>query len=227
MPDSTVGFSPIRVQGAASRGGASLMLGSSVVMLLFILSLILVEQMQPWQGLVFVGAGLGMFAGWAKLSEPEYFLQFDSDGVRYQHRRGSWLLPWDSFLYSGIPQFNQQSLGFIGFNVTDYDGFLQHLPLRLAVRIMTEQRALYIEAVRQGCAGGQCASEMLAEVANFSTKHMQYNGIKAAFAHRMQRLSNATGFDVFIPVSFNETEAQQLCRQINQTRLQLTQNTAT
>ncbi|MDP5192081.1 DUF2982 domain-containing protein [Rheinheimera baltica] len=51
--------------------------------------------------------------------------------------------------------------------------------------------------------------------------------MKAAFAHRMQRLSNATGFDVFIPVSFNETEAQQLCRQINQTRLQLTQNTAT
>lgn len=217
----------VKIQGAESRGGASLMLISAAILLVLLLSLQWLEQLAVWHALAIVAAGLGVFAGWAKLAQPKYFLQYDKAGVRYQHRHGSWLLPWHGFLYSGIPQYNQQGMAFIAFRLTDYDSFLQQLPPRLAVRIMTEQRPLYIAAVRQGCSDGQCASELLAEGDNFSTKRQQYNGIKAAFAWRMQRLNSQTGFDVFIPVSLAEHDAEQLCRQINQARLQLIQNTVT
>ena len=217
----------VKIQGADSRGGAYLMLISATVLVGLLVSLVWAERLAVWHALGIITAGLGVFAGWAKLAQPKYFLQYDSEGVRYQHRHGSWLLPWHSFLYSGIPQYNQQGMAFIAFRLTDYDGFLQQLPPRLAVRIMTEQRALYIAAVRQGCSDGQCASELLAEGDNFSTARQQYNGIKAAFAWRMQRLNRQTGFDVFIEISLPEAEAEQLCRQINQTRLQLIQNTVT
>jgi hypothetical protein len=180
-----------------------------------------------WHGLALVGAGMGVFAGWAKLAEPQFFLQYDAAGVSYQHRHGSWTLPWQSFLYSGVPQYDEHGLGYIGFKVTDYDRFLQQLPLRLAVRIMSEQRALYLTAVRQGCSRGQCASDLLADGGHFNTAKQQYSGIKAAFAHRMKQLSAQTGFELFVPVSLTETEGQRLCQQINQARLECIQNTVT
>lgn len=218
---------PVSIQAPVSRGGAHLMLGSAAVLLIIIINIVWSGQLGLWHGLALVMAGLGVYAGWAKLAEPQYFLQYDALGVHYQHRHGVWLLPWNSFLYSGVPQFNEHGLGYIGFKVTDYDSFLQHLPLRLAVRIMSEQRALFIELVRQGCSSGQCASELLVEGESFATARQQYNGIKAAFAHRMQRLASQTGFDLFIPVTMSEDEAKQLCQQINQARLQLIQNTVT
>lgn len=216
-----------QIQGRTSRGGAVLISGSAAVLLLLLLSLLWTEHVNVVHALAFVMAALGIFAGWAKLSEPPYFLQYDETGLRYFHRRGSWFLPWSSFLYSGVPQLEQKKLGYIAFKLTDYDVFLQDLPLRLAVRIMTEQRALYVEAIRQGCNNGQCASELLAEGDKFSTANRQYNGIKAAFAYRMQRLADTLRFDIFVPVELSEADALKLCKQINHARLQCIQNTAT
>ena len=211
---------PIQLEGSNSRGGAVLMLSSSVVLLLLVLSLLLSEQLQWYQAVLFVITLLALFAGWAKLSEPRFFLQCDELGIRYLHRRGSWLLPWHSVLYCAVPQSNEQSLSFIAFKLRHYDVFLQQLPLRLAVRIMTEQRALYVEAVRQSCSSGTCASELLAEQEHFNTGRAQYNGIKAAFAHRMQRLAATIGFELYVPITLAEDEAKQVCRKINQLRLQ-------
>lgn len=218
---------PVRIQGAASRGGAAVLLASLGLLLLLLISLFWVEQLVLWQALALVLVGLGIFAGWAKLAEPQFYLQYDMQGVRYLHRHGSWILPWHAFLYTGVPQYNGQALGYLGFKVTDYDSFLQQLPLRLAVRIMTEQRALYIEAVRQGCTSGQCATELLTEHGQFDTATQRYTGIKAAFASRMAQLTAQTGFGLFVPVSLTPEQTQQLCLQINQARLQLIQNTVT
>lgn len=218
---------PIQLEGSSSRGGAALILCSSAVLILLMLSLLWTEQVKFLHALAFVMALLGMFAGWAKLSEPRYYLQLDSEGIRYFHRRGSWLLPWHCMLYSGVPQSGETSLSYVAFKLTDYDAFLQQLPLRLAVRIMTEQRALYLEAIRQGCSSGGCASELMVETDKFSTRNTDYNGIKAAFGNRMQRLADNMGFEVYVPVTLTQEAAEQLCREINQTRLQCIQNTAT
>ncbi|GAB58122.1 DUF2982 domain-containing protein [Rheinheimera nanhaiensis] len=226
-PEGQNSTGSVQIPQAASRGGAALLLLSAAVLLLALVSIIGMKQLAGWQAVLLLMAGLGIYAGWAKLAEPQYFLHYDANGVSYLHRHGSWHLPWHSFLYSGVPQLNQQSLAYIGFRLTDYDGFLQPLPLRLAVRLMTEQRELYLAAIRQGCSTGQCAGELLAEGSYFTTSKQQYNGVKAAFGWRMQQLNRQTGFDVFVPVSLTETEAAELCRQINQARLQLIQNTVT
>ncbi len=218
---------PVQMQNEASKGGAKLLLGSSVVMLLLCMGTVGLEQLSWWYAVLLIGCAMGIFAGWAKLAEPKYFLQFDDEGVRFFHRLGSWHLPWQSFLYSGIPQLNGQNMAFIAFKLNDYDTLLKNLPLRLAVRLMTEQRPLYLEAVRLGCAQGQCATELLSEKEHFDTATQRFHGITAAFGWRMQRLAAATGFEVFVPVSLSDAETQQLCRQINQCRLQLIRNTVT
>lgn len=217
----------LQVQSVQSRGGAVLLLLSAGILLLLLLSVAYLDEFAVWQGLVLVVCGIGMVAGWAKLAEPRYFLQTSQMGITYSHRLGYWQLSWQGFLYSGVAHNQQQALGYIGFKVTDVDAFLQQLPLRLAVRLMTEQRALYVEAVRQQCDSGQCISDLMAETDAFVTAKQRYTGIKAAFAYRMLHVARLTGFELLIPVSMTPQQAQQLCKQINQLRQQLIQNTVT
>lgn len=218
----------IQIRSPATTGGARLILISAALLLLFLLfSVLLAERITFIHGILFMLCLLGVFTGWAKLAEPLYFLECDEQGVRYHHRYGSWLLPWQGFLYSAVPALGEKQVGYIGFRVTDYDAFLESLPLRLAVRIMTEQQSLFFEAVRQGCSSGQCAGELLATSDQFRTKKQRYDGIKALFAHRMQKFSSVTGYDVFVPVAFNAEESNRICQLLNRTRLQLIQNTVT
>ena len=59
-------MSPVKVQGAASRGGAAVLLCSAAVAIILLISLSWVEQLQLWHALGLIGAGLGMFSGWAR-----------------------------------------------------------------------------------------------------------------------------------------------------------------
>ncbi|KKO48794.1 hypothetical protein VT06_09775 [Arsukibacterium sp. MJ3] len=219
---------PIIVSQTSHQGGARLLLagvGSFVGLLLF--TVLFAEQFSLWLALAYIAAAMAVFLGLAKLAEPRHFLKCDEQGVHYYHRFGNWLLPWESFKYCAVPQLEQQELSFIGFKVTDYDAILQPLRLRFAVRLMTEQRPLFLSAVKQSCASGQCATELLAEKDTYDTAHFHYNGIKAVYAQRMRRLAQASGFELFVTSSLTEEQTSALCQQINQRRLQMIQKTAT
>ncbi|WP_214000674.1 DUF2982 domain-containing protein [Arsukibacterium sp.] len=219
---------PILVSQTSHQGGARLLLsGAGALLGLVLFTVLFAGQFNLWLALAYIAAVMAIFLGFAKLAEPRHFLKCDEQGVHYHHRYGSWLLPWSSFMYCAVPQLEQQDLSFIGFKVTNYDAVLQPLRLRLAVRLMTEQRPLFISAVKQGCTTGQCASELLAEKDTFATENQQYTGIKAVFGQRMQRLAQASGFDLFVPSSLSAEQTTALCQQINKARLQIIQNTAT
>lgn len=219
---------PILVSQSSHQGGARLLLsGTGAFLGLVVFTVLFAGQFSLWLALAYIAALMAVFLGFAKLAEPRYFLRCDEQGVHYYHRYGSWLLPWSSFMYCAVPQLEQQDLSFIGFKVTNYDAILQTLGLRLAVRLMTEQRPLFISAVKQSCATGQCASELLAEKDIFATENQHYSGIKAVFGQRMQRLAQASGFELFVPSSLTAEQTAELCQQINKARLQIIQNTAT
>ncbi|SNY46391.1 Protein of unknown function [Arsukibacterium tuosuense] len=219
---------PILVSQTSHQGGARLLLsGAGALLGLVLFTVLFAGQFSLWLAIAYIAAAMAIFLGFAKLAEPRHFLKCDEQGVHYYHRYGSWLLPWNSFMYCAVPQLEQHDLSFIGFKVTDYDAVLQPLRLRLAVRLMTEQRPLFISAVKQGCATGQCASELLAEKDTFATENQQYSGIKAVFGQRMLRLAQASGFDLFVPSSLTAEQTSALCQQINRARLQIIQNTAT
>ncbi|GHG63911.1 hypothetical protein GCM10010919_10050 [Alishewanella longhuensis] len=208
--------------GSASSGGARLLLTSLAVLVILLLYTIIFAETFGWLlAIAYISCFMAAFIGWAKLAEPRFSLVCDDDGVHYHHRTGSWLLPWHAFTYSAVPNFAGQDLAFIGFKITQFDVILQNIPLRLAVRIMTEQRPLYFEAIKQGCAGGQCATELLKEKDRFATAQFQYDGVKAIFAQRMQRLGELCGFELLVPINTKTADAHDWCQQIN--RLRLTQ----
>lgn len=213
-------MSKLAFSGSASSGGAYLLLCSCGTLLLLLgYTIVLAETFSWLLAIAYIGCFMGAFIGWAKLAEPRYSVVCDELGVHYHHRTGSWLLPWRAFSYSAVPSIDGQDLAFIGFKVTDYDAILSKLPLRLAVRIMTEQRPLFLEAIKQSCETGQCASELLREKDSFKTALQQYNGVRAIFAHRMQRLGAVSGFELMVPVNANAAIVKEWCQQINRLRL--------
>ncbi len=206
--------------GSASSGGARLLLSSLAVLLLLLLyTLLFASQFSWWLGIAYMASLLAAFLGWAKLAEPKYSLELDEYGIRYCHRAGSCRLDFSAFAYCAVPELDGKPLAFIGFKITDFDALLQQLPLRLAVRMMTEQRPLYLEAIRQSCASGQCATELLKEKDFFNSGKQRYGGVRAAFAQRMQRLAEACGFEFMVPVNVPAEVAQQWCQAINKQRL--------
>lgn len=213
-------MSALAFSGSASSGGARLLLGSLLSLILLLLyTALLADTFSALLAIAYIAALLGLFLGWAKLAEPKYSLVCNPEGIRYQHRQGSWCLPWSAFSYCAVPSIEGRELAYIGFKVTDVDAVLQTMPVRLAVKIMTEQRALYLEAIRQTCSDGQCATELLREKDQFKTRNAIYDGVKAVFAQRMLRLSEATGLELMVPVNVTPDLAHQWCQAINKQRL--------
>lgn len=206
----------------SAKGGIPLLLSSAVMFLLFILLLALWPDLTSSQGwvLLFLLLFAGLFLGYAKVTEPFYAIELCAQGVQYHHRRGSWMLPWHAFRYARVAELTGKGeLGYVGFKVTDYDSFLQQLPLRLAVKLLMEQRHLLLAALASDCPDGTCASSMLAQHTEFKTSKAYYHGVRAMFAGRMQVLSVLLGAELFIPTTVLPVDAAEFCRTVNKSRL--------
>lgn len=213
----------------STRGGGVLLLSSGIVLLLACLSMALFADVAPAQAWVILFLLLLITAavGYYKLTEPLYLLELNDQGVLYHHRYGNWLLPWDAFSHVRVVELiGQGPLPFVGFKVTDIDKFLTHLPLRLAVKLLVEQRHLFISALRYNCATGQCPSQFMQEMGAFQSKQHLYTGVQAMFAHRMQGCSELFGLELFIPTQGLPMPVDEFCRQVNQRRLLFIQQTS-
>ncbi|OBP14681.1 hypothetical protein A5320_13175 [Rheinheimera sp. SA_1] len=206
----------------SGQGGGALMLSSAIVLILLVLLLAISPDLTSMQGWVvlFLLLLLAIFVGYSKITEPYYAVELNTQGVCYHHRRGSWLLPWQAFAFASVPQLaGGGELSYVGFKVTNYPGFLQHLPLRLAVKLLTEQRHLLIVALRRNCPDGTCPSEMLLESTDLHIDNIRYHGVLAMFAHRMRHLSGLLGAELFIPADSLAITPAEFCRMVNQSRL--------
>lgn len=214
----------------SARGGIPLLISSAAVLLLLMLLLALAPELTSSTGwvLLFLLLSAGIFLGYAKSTEPFYAVELCAEGVRYHHRRGSWLLPWQAFLYARVAELTGKGeTAYVGFKVTDYDSFLQQLPPRLAVKLLMEQRHLLLAALASDCPDGTCASSMLAHHTEFNTGKTRYYGVQAMFAGRMQHLAMLLGTELFIPTTVLPVEAAEFCRTVNQSRLIYLKKTAT
>ncbi|WP_306519114.1 DUF2982 domain-containing protein [Rheinheimera sp.] len=214
----------------SAKGGIALLLSATLVLLFFILLLSVAPDLTTTPGwlVLFLLLIAGIFVGYAKITEPFYAVELCPQGIRYHHRRGSWLLAWTCLSHVSVPTLaGQGELAYVGFKVTDYDQFLATLPLRLAVKLLVEQRHLLLAALRQNCPSGTCASTMLVEHTEFNSKKCRYSGVQAMFAHRMQHLSQLLGAELFIPVQVLPVDATEFCRTVNQSRLIYLKKTAT
>ncbi len=210
------------------QGGGALLLSSALVFVVLVLLLAIAPQLTSMQGwvLLFLLLVLAIFVGYSKMTEPYYVVELNTLGVYYHHRRGSWLLPWQAFSFASVPTLTRVGeLSFVSFKVTDYPSFLANLPLRLAVKLLIEQRPLLIAALRQNCPTGTCPSEMILDTADFHVGERRYHGVLAMFAHRMRHFSQLLDAELFIPAECLPVAPAHFCRVVNQSRLIYMNNT--
>lgn len=199
-----------------------LLVSSGLVFVVLVLLLAISPELTSMQGwvLLFLLLLLTFFVGYSKMTEPYYAVEFNANGVCYHHRRGSWLLPWQAFSFARVPELaTVGELNFVSFKVTNYPDFLAHLPLRLAVKLLVEQRHLLIAALRQNCPSGTCPSEMILESTDVHIGTIRYHGVLAMFVHRMRHLSVLLGAELFIPTDCLPVTPAEFCRMVNQSRL--------
>lgn len=198
------------------------MISAALVVLVLLLCYQLMPEVAPTQAwvLLLILAGVTFWVGCRKLSSPVVCLEADSQSMWYIHSVGRYQLMWSDVAAIGQASLDGLDARYIGIRLTQYDGFLSRLPLRLAVRLLIEQRHLLMIALRHQCPTGQCPTDLLIETGDFSTVSQTYRGVQAMFAHRMKNLRQAWNYDLFIPIDFMDWQASQICLYLNQKRLQ-------
>lgn len=212
----------LKVYTASSKGGAVLIISASVVIVLLLLFYQLMPELAPTQAwvLLLILAGVTLWVGCRKLSSPVVCLEADQQAMWYIHSVGRYQLAWSDIAAIGQASLDGVDARYIGIRLKHYDVFLSHLPLRLAVRLLIEQRHLLMIGLRHQCPTGQCPTDLLIETGDFSTAQQTFRGVQAMFAHRMKNLRQAWNYDLFIPIDFIDWQAPQICLYLNQKRLQ-------
>lgn len=219
----------LRFRAATAKGGVKTLLVSSGALLLWLLFLLVMPDLlhsSAWVVLL-ICCLLGVFAGYAKLTEPFYVVELDQQGFSYVHHKGRWFIPWHGFSFLAVPELAGKEIAYIGVKLRYYEQFLDQLQPRLAVHLMVEQRHLLMAALGSNCPSGTCPTDLMVEVGEFKSTTRTYKGAIAMFAHRMQLLRQLIGFDLFIPMSAIGSEPAEFCRKVNQIRLQCLDNTVT
>ncbi|WP_323902725.1 DUF2982 domain-containing protein [Aeromonas hydrophila] len=219
----------LHVKPMVRKNGLTLVLLGIIVTIAMIFILFLFGE-QPLIPLVSgLLAGLMMiFIGSLKLIEPHFSLSLCHDCLQYHHKYGGWILKWRNIQRIDQPRihlgWDLVPLPYIGLKIKDYDDFLTLITPRLAVRLLTEQRSVLLQALRSeqpACSGGGCAcsfqGEGLLEESHFrSPSGQRYEGVIAMLANRMTRLRELLGYDLLVPDNSLDRDPVEFVRLLHQ-----------
>lgn len=212
----------LQVRAASARGGAALMISAVIALMSTLVLYKVFPELAPSQVwvILFLLQGVALYVGARKLIAPVICLEASEQGFTYIHAVGEYHIPWQQISRIGMATIDGRDSGYIGIRLQDYQQFLQQMPLRLAVRLLVEQRELLLVGMRHNCPSGQCPSDMLIETGDFQVPNQTFRGVQAMFAHRMQHLRTLWSYDLFILADFLDWQPVQLCLYLNQKRLQ-------
>lgn len=192
-------------------GGVALVLGSMVMLWLPV-------ELRLAGIFIISGSLVAMLIGWFKLREPEHSLQLTKSAIKYHHRSGQWQIKWENIARIDVPrvqrELQHQSLTMVGIRIHDYDDFLQQISPRLMSNILMEQRALLIQTFKdqykEGTKSINDYGDYLVEDTEYTSENGQkYTGLQAMFAHRMNRLREGLGYDLYINAAELDRSAEE------------------
>jgi len=198
-------FESIDIRPITKRNGFTLSL-AGVLGIAF--SLMLMTQLAAhYQLLTIFSLSLSvmaLFIGWFKIRQPGTSVRLTKREVCYKHHKGAWSLPWSNIQRMGIPVIREgvdfTELPFVAFKIKDYETLLENISPRFATSLLMQQRALLL--YEESCQSGLCYSEALLEDDIYkSPSGKVYKGIQGMFAHRMSRLRQILGYDLYIDKS--------------------------
>ncbi len=205
----------IRIKAIASRNGLTTLVFSGGCLCIFLLWLKIKD------GPVFIAEyflllvfGIGVLLGFLKVREPDFSFELTEDSLSHFHKYGRWQIAWENIQRVDIPTimkgFERQDLSYIGIKLKVVEPFLDKLAPRLAVRMVMEQQALFVQLLKTEAEPDVDHSDHIFNISDFrSASGKIYYGTSAMYAHRMMLFRKLTGFDILLPVSSIDREPRQ------------------
>lgn len=212
------------VRPLAKRNGLVFCLaGVGIIVLALLMRLTAIDL--PWQvwAIVLAFSGFLLLLGVAKITEPEVSLLITPSDIRYLHRRGTWRVDWDNIVRFDVPRVHRgldlEDLPYVGIRIENEDLFLAEVSPRLAVHLVNEQRHLLTMALRREQPElGDYSDYFDIPTRYVSRQGIEYNGIKAMFATRMQQLRQLLGYDIYISESALDRPLDEFCSHLRELR---------
>lgn len=142
-------------------------------------------------------------AGHILAGEPEHSLELNESGLRFNHKRGSFFVEWSNIQRVDIPSVfhfpESKNLNYIGIKLKEPLAHYESIPLRLASRILMEQRELQVMLAKEACSSGSCDLSKLTDQIEWQDKSgMRLAGLIAMYASRGEVSNQFLGFHIFI-----------------------------
>lgn len=218
---------PIEI-ASTDRQNADLFVGFGLVLILvnFAFHMVLLERMAIANMFLYCFAGAMLLLGYLKQSEPHLKFRLTEVGIEYYHRQMVLQLPWENIKRIGQPQQDRLTGGaeydYIGIQFKDVELFYDNFPLRLASKLLTQQRQLWLAVAGTGCATGQCVPEdFIDSVETKLPNGRVYKGLVAMFVHRCETLNQHLGYHLYLPLGGVEYSSVKLLNLLQETKNQV------
>lgn len=142
-----------------------------------------------------------ILVGVVKLLEPDISLYLTPDKIIFNHRYGHWQLTWQDIQniqpVSEVIGLDREALPYIGIRLVHIDKIAKNISIRLANRLIHQQKGLIVYSVLH-----QLMTFEQAQI-NFDpfvlSNGESIKGPIAAFLHQSEQLSAAFGYHLFLP----------------------------
>lgn len=188
---------------AKKNGLTSLFIGVAALMLAILMFKLLPDNFRLLAIFTTSAAIIALLLGYLKTREPEHSLAISKENIDYQHRNGSWKLDWTNVQRIDVPTITagleQHQLSLVGIRLKEYGPILKNISPRLMTHLLMEQRPLLLQSGKSDCSTGNCFGDDLLEDDYFKDADgTEYKGVQGMFAHRMQKLRDRLGYDLYI-----------------------------
>lgn len=215
----------IQIRAVAKRNGLTTLLIGAAALVVSAGLLAILPQAFFLAGIFLVSASLvTILIGWFKVREPEHSMEISRQSILYRHRHGNWQLDWENVQRIDTPKIStgldHRALGLVGIKIRDYRPLLDSISPRLATNLLLEQRPLLLQS--GSCTTGTCYGGSMLEDDKFKLEDgTVLKGIKAMMGHRMKRLREMLGYDLFISSAELDREADEFVALLRQCQSQV------
>lgn len=197
----------IYIRSSAATNGFTTLLIGAVVALLGTLIIAFLPALFFLVGILFLSGSIIAFVmGFYKLREPKHSLHIGKEAIVYHHRKGTWQIPWSNIQRIDVPRVHKGlehiDLEMIGFRLRDPERFIANISPRLITHLLMEQRPLVAQIISNDCDSGQCHGDDIIEDTKYKLADgNMLTGVNAMFAHRMRKLQQGLGYDIYLSVN--------------------------
>jgi hypothetical protein len=191
----------VKIKAIARHNGMFItLLGFIALLLIAFLSSYFWQQARLPLMFLLLASCVAIFIGLLKLAEPQHSLILSSDNICFYHRHGNWQLQWHQLQnVHGVTNtvgVSREELNYVGIKLFSLDVLVDNISLRLANRLIHEQKPLIQYAVKHNLITFQQG------IINFEpfqlTSGETVKGPLAAFLHHSLILHQAFGAHIFI-----------------------------